>query len=84
MLTNVNMSISWFQVRDAAEGGNCDVPKAYKAALQKEAPRLVYSKMSYGFQKGEMSTTLTLGLPGEPEGGLRFEGYWEISHQETL
>lgn len=73
MNVEIKLSIEWWL---PTEGGNETVPEGYKDVLMEAAKERVFEMVKSGYQEGELNETAVLGLDGEPEDGLEFQGYW--------
>ncbi|MND11694.1 hypothetical protein D3C87_465750 [compost metagenome] len=70
------LSILMWQATDTSTAG---VPDVYQDTLSEYVEEQVFLMILHGYTCGKLSETMTLGIEGEPEKGLTFEGVWSIT-----
>lgn len=76
MKRTMKLSVEMWQPTDTGTAG---VPKAYQNELSETVEDQVFEMIKQGYTCGKLNETVMLGIEGEPEDGLTFEGSWSAS-----
>lgn len=81
MKKSLTLTIKWWMTD--TNGNRSDVPAEYEDALTESGYDHAFQMLAGGFTSGELLDNVHLGLDGEPEDGIEFQGWWEVEHHSV-